>query len=104
VRAHRRTARAARCAADRLAGHGRRAEGHGHAQALAWPAGAGDRRIRRRAGLLTPVDILEAIAGEFPDEDEQLAIRLQAPGRGKRIGAADLHLLEQVLETDSLAS
>ncbi len=55
-------------------------------------------------GLLTPVDILEAIAGEFPDEDEQLAIRLQAPGIWEVDGAADLHQLEQVLETDGLVT
>ena len=55
-------------------------------------------------GLLTPVDILEAIAGEFPDEDEQLAIQARAPGEWEVIGTADLHLLEQVLETDGLAS
>ena len=55
-------------------------------------------------GLLTPVDILEAIAGEFPDEDEQPAIRPLAPGQWEADGAADLHLLEQVLETDGLVS
>ncbi|WP_312511725.1 TerC family protein [Massilia sp.] len=55
-------------------------------------------------GLLTPVDILEAIAGEFPDEDEQPAIRPQADGTWEVDGSADLHLLEQVLETDSLVS
>ena len=53
-------------------------------------------------GLLTPVDILEAIAGEFPDEDEQLAIRAQGPGQWEVDGAADLHQLEQVLETEGL--
>jgi CBS domain containing-hemolysin-like protein len=53
-------------------------------------------------GLLTPVDILEAIAGEFPDEDEQLAIRPQGPDVWEADGAADLHQLEQVLETDAL--
>ncbi len=53
-------------------------------------------------GLLTPIDILEAIAGEFPDEDEQPAVRPQGPGQWEVDGAADLHLLEQVLETDAL--
>jgi CBS domain containing-hemolysin-like protein len=53
-------------------------------------------------GLLTPVDILEAIAGEFPDEDEQPAIRSTAPGAWEASGAADLRQLEQVLETDAL--
>ena len=55
-------------------------------------------------GLLTPVDILEAIAGEFPDEDEQPAIRPQADGSWEVDGGADLHLLEQVLDTDGLVS
>lgn len=55
-------------------------------------------------GLLTPIDILEAIAGEFPDEDEQPAIRQQAPGVWEADGTADLHLLEQTLETDALVS
>ena len=53
-------------------------------------------------GLLTPIDILEAIAGEFPDEDEQLAVQLLAPGRWKVDGAADLRYLQQVLGTDHL--
>ncbi|MFC5461795.1 TerC family protein [Massilia niabensis] len=55
-------------------------------------------------GLLTPVDILEAIAGEFPDEDEQLAIQSRASGEWEVMGTADLRLLEQVLETDGLVS
>jgi CBS domain containing-hemolysin-like protein len=54
-------------------------------------------------GLLTPLDILEAIAGEFPDEDEQLAIQARAPGEWEVIGTADLRQLEQVLDTDDLA-
>jgi CBS domain containing-hemolysin-like protein len=53
-------------------------------------------------GLVTPIDILEAIAGEFPDEDEQPDVQLLAPGCWKVDGAADLHYLEQVLETDVL--
>jgi len=55
-------------------------------------------------GLLTPIDILEAIAGEFPDEDEQPAIRQQAPGVWEADGTADLHLLQQMLETEVLVS
>jgi CBS domain containing-hemolysin-like protein len=55
-------------------------------------------------GLLTPIDILEAIAGEFPDEDEQPAIRQQAPGVWEADGTADLHLLQQMLDTDALVS
>mgnify|MGYP003552619742 CR=1 FL=1 len=53
-------------------------------------------------GLLTPVDILEAIAGEFPDEDEQLAIQARAPGEWEVIGTADLRQLQQVLGTEGL--
>jgi len=55
-------------------------------------------------GLLTPVDILEAIAGEFPDEDEQLAIQPKGKGEWEVDGAADLHQLEQVLDTEGLVS
>ncbi|MDB5774386.1 MAG: hypothetical protein JWP38_519 [Herbaspirillum sp.] len=55
-------------------------------------------------GLVTPIDILEAIAGEFPDEDEQPTVQPQGPGRWKVDGAADLHYLEQILETDVLVS
>lgn len=53
-------------------------------------------------GLLSPVDILEAIAGDFPDEDEQPAIQARAPGEWEAVGTADLHQLQQVLETDAL--
>lgn len=53
-------------------------------------------------GLLTPVDLLEAIAGEFPDEDEEPAVRQTAPGCWDADGGADLHQLGQLLETDSL--
>jgi CBS domain containing-hemolysin-like protein len=55
-------------------------------------------------GLVTPIDILEAIAGEFPDEDEQPAVQQLAPGHWKVDGTADLHYLEQVLEIDVLVS
>jgi CBS domain containing-hemolysin-like protein len=53
-------------------------------------------------GLVTPIDILEAIAGEFPDEDEQPTVQAQGPGRWRVDGTADLHYLEQVLGTDIL--
>jgi CBS domain containing-hemolysin-like protein len=53
-------------------------------------------------GLVTPIDILEAIAGEFPDEDEQPDVQLLGPGLWQVDGAADLHYLEQVLETNVL--
>jgi CBS domain containing-hemolysin-like protein len=55
-------------------------------------------------GLVTPIDILEAIAGEFPDEDEQPVVQEQGPGRWRCDGTADLHYLQQVLETDELVS
>jgi len=53
-------------------------------------------------GLVTPIDILEAIAGEFPDEDEQPVVHALGPGRWRVDGTADLHYLEQVLEVDAL--
>lgn len=53
-------------------------------------------------GLITPIDILEAIAGEFPDEDEQLSVRLLSPGHWIADGTADLQLLEQFLETENI--
>lgn len=53
-------------------------------------------------GLVTPIDILEAIAGEFPDEDDQPAVQLLRPGCWSVDGTADLHYLQQVLETDLL--
>src|SRR5690606_2820224 len=53
-------------------------------------------------GLVTPIDIFEAIAGEFPDEDETPDIVPDGEGRWRVSGAADLHRLEQELETDGL--
>ncbi|MFA7436822.1 TerC family protein [Castellaniella sp.] len=53
-------------------------------------------------GVVTPIDIFEAIAGEFPDEDEVPDIIAQGDGRWRVDGAADLHHLEQVLHTDGL--
>ena len=55
-------------------------------------------------GLVTPIDILEAIAGEFPDEDEQPAVLQQGPGLWRIDGAADLHYVQQVLGNDDLVS
>ena len=55
-------------------------------------------------GLVTPIDILEAIAGEFPDEDEQPVVQEDGPGRWRVDGTADLHYLEQVLEVNELVS
>ena len=53
-------------------------------------------------GLVSPIDLLEAIAGEFPDEDEALEVRPTGPGRWTVAGTADLHQLERVLGIDSL--
>jgi len=55
-------------------------------------------------GLLTPIDILEAIAGEFPDEDERPTVQPEGENRWRVDGAADLHYLEQVLETRALVT
>ncbi|MCA1176531.1 MULTISPECIES: TerC family protein [unclassified Pantoea] len=52
-------------------------------------------------GLITPLDVLEAIAGEFPDEDETPDII--ADGDGWLVkGGTDLHSLEQLLDHHDL--
>ncbi|MFF7055344.1 TerC family protein [Achromobacter spanius] len=53
-------------------------------------------------GLVTPIDVFEAIAGEFPDEDELPDIVADGDNTWKIDGAADLHHVEQVLETEGL--
>jgi len=53
-------------------------------------------------GLITPIDVLEAIAGEFPDEDEQITIQQLDIGRWKVDGFVDLYYLEQTLGIDFL--
>jgi CBS domain containing-hemolysin-like protein len=55
-------------------------------------------------GLVTPIDVFEAIAGEFPDEDETPDVVPDGENRWRIDGAADLHLLEQVLQTDGLVN
>ncbi len=53
-------------------------------------------------GLVTPLDVLEAIAGEFPDADETPEIITD----GKRLagkGGTDLHALQQALDVEHLA-
>lgn len=55
-------------------------------------------------GVVTPIDIFEAIAGEFPDEDEQPDIVAVAEDQWLVDGAADLHHLEQVLDIDGLVN
>jgi CBS domain containing-hemolysin-like protein len=54
-------------------------------------------------GLVTPLDILEAIAGEFPDADETPEIARDGDGWLVK-GMADLHQLEQSLGDVSLVS
>lgn len=53
-------------------------------------------------GVVTPIDVFEAIAGEFPDEDEAPDIIEQDENHWRVDGAADLHHLEQVLNTEGL--
>lgn len=53
-------------------------------------------------GLVTPIDVFEAIAGEFPDEDEMPDIVEIGENEWRIDGAADLHHVEQVLEADDL--
>ncbi|MDX3905451.1 MAG: TerC family protein [Pigmentiphaga sp.] len=48
-------------------------------------------------GVVTPIDVLEAIAGEFPDEDETPTIQPAGDGRWLIDGTADVHHVEQVL-------
>ena len=64
-------------------------------------------------GLVTPIDILEAIAGEFPDEDEQPAVVQQGPGLWRIDGAAPVYAgrfvvqdgtVDRVTGTDGLAA
>ena len=47
-------------------------------------------------GLLTPLDVLEAIAGEFPDADEVPDI-IEKNGTWLARGTTNLHQLEQEL-------
>lgn len=53
-------------------------------------------------GLVTALDIFEAIAGDFPDEDESPDIISMGEGRWHLDGATDLHHLEQLLDVDGL--
>lgn len=55
-------------------------------------------------GVVSPIDILEAIAGEFPDEDETLEIQATGPDEWTVAGSADLHQLELALQTEDLVS
>lgn len=53
-------------------------------------------------GLVTPLDIFEAIAGDFPDDGEMPDIRRIGPNTWQLDGATDLHHLEQLLNVDDL--
>ncbi len=53
-------------------------------------------------GLVTPIDVFEAIAGEFPDEDETPDIVSDGTDQWSVDGGADLHHLEQLLDTEGL--
>src|SRR5690606_27792238 len=53
-------------------------------------------------GVVTPIDVFEAIAGEFPDEDEAPDILVESDDCWRVDGAADLHHLELLLNTDDL--
>ncbi|WP_054180613.1 CNNM family cation transport protein YoaE [Trabulsiella odontotermitis] len=52
-------------------------------------------------GLVTPLDVLEAIAGEFPDADETPEIVTDGDGWLVK-GSTDLHALQQMLGMDTL--
>jgi CBS domain containing-hemolysin-like protein len=52
-------------------------------------------------GLVTPLDVLEAIAGEFPDADETPEIVIDGDGWLVK-GSTDLHALQQELGMDTL--
>ncbi|KMK28750.1 membrane protein [Pluralibacter gergoviae] len=52
-------------------------------------------------GLVTPLDVLEAIAGEFPDADETPEIVVDGDGWLVK-GSTDLHALQQLLALDGL--
>lgn len=54
-------------------------------------------------GVITPLDVLEAIAGEFPDEDETPDIVTDGDSWLAK-GGTDLHLLEQLLDSSGLVS
>lgn len=53
-------------------------------------------------GLVTPIDVLEAIAGEFPDGEETPEIQETGKGVWKVHGATDLYSIEQALGEDGL--
>ena len=52
-------------------------------------------------GLVTPLDVLEAIAGEFPDADETPEIIIDGDGWLVK-GSTDVHALQQAVGVDDL--
>jgi CBS domain containing-hemolysin-like protein len=54
-------------------------------------------------GLVTPMDVLEAIAGEFPDVGETLSVQPVGPEHWLVDGMVDLHTLEHALGSRDLA-
>ncbi|OYQ72925.1 TerC family protein [Wohlfahrtiimonas sp. G9077] len=53
-------------------------------------------------GVITLLDIIEAIAGEFPDEDEKASIEVIGEDEWIMAGSCDLHLVEQTLSVRGL--
>ncbi|NYT60049.1 TerC family protein [Alcaligenaceae bacterium] len=53
-------------------------------------------------GLVTPIDVFEAIAGDFPDEDETPDIIPAGENKWIVDGGTDLHHFEQKLEIEGL--
>ncbi len=53
-------------------------------------------------GIVTLIDVFEAIAGEFPDEDEQPSIQPLPEGGWLIEGSCDLHLVELALGIENL--
>ncbi len=54
-------------------------------------------------GLVTPIDVFEAIAGDFPDEDETPDIIAKAENQWVVEGGTDLHHFEQTLDVEGIS-
>jgi CBS domain containing-hemolysin-like protein len=54
-------------------------------------------------GLVTPMDVLEAIAGEFPDAGEDLLLQPVGPDHWLADGLVDLHTLARAVRVERLA-
>lgn len=53
-------------------------------------------------GLVTPIDVFEAIAGDFPDEDETPDIIIDGENHWIIDGATDMHHFQQTLDLEGL--